>query len=325
MLMTETGLLTGTVLRASSGLYEVDVQALPDESREPRAESREPYFCTLRGRLKNGAPRDRAQPISVGDVVRLRPLETSGGDARGARREGCIEEVLPRRSELGRARAMKSDHVTVANLDQAVIITSLRTPDLNLHRLDRFLVMAEAADVGAVICFNKADLLSIEELKEEVEPWVRLYRDLGYTPIVTSAETGVGIEELRAALRDRISAFIGASGAGKSSLANAVQADLQLATGEVMGIGKGRHTTTGVVLLPLATGGYVVDTPGVKTVSLLERKKVNVPYCFPEFRPLAGDCRFDDCSHRQEPGCAVREAATRGRIHASRYASYLKI
>jgi ribosome biogenesis GTPase len=328
----KTALLKGTVVRAGGGLYEVDVQgdgtSHPEEAQNDGAQpvgANEMMLCTLRGRLKRGK-RVTAQPVSVGDSVLVRPLETFGPDARGRRlREGHIEEVLPRHSLLGRSRYNKTDQVTVANLDQGVVVLSMREPDLSTHRLDRFLVLIEASDLQAIICFNKCDLLRKREFKAEVEPLLKLYGGLGYVAIATSEETGLGIDELRTHLQNHISAFVGSSGVGKSSLVNAVQPGLHLWVGDVMEIGKGRHTTTEVSLHPLAGGGYIADTPGIKTVSLLEQEEVNLPQCFPEFQPFVRACRFNDCSHVHEPGCAVREAVENGEIASSRYESYRKI
>lgn len=361
-------LLTGTVLRAGGGQYEVDVRADGlaghnlDESNNKRSGTNGKdgagsrvragvgnaasddgasiadegsadasisddtvLLCSVRGILKHSRQR-ASQPVSVGDRVRVRPFDSWGPDARGRRlREGTIEAVLPRRSVLARSRFNKTDQITVANLDQAVIVMSLREPELNTHRLDRFLVLAEASDLHAVICLNKCDLLKKRELKSETAPLLKLYNGLGYTTLLVSAETDAGIDELRAALREHISAFVGSSGVGKSSLINAIQPGLRLWVGDVMEIGKGRHTTTEVSLHPLTGGGYLADTPGVKTVALLEREDVDVAQCFPEFRPLLGGCRFNNCSHTREPGCAIRAGAEGGDIAPARYDSYIKM
>jgi ribosome biogenesis GTPase len=312
-------LIEGTVMKSAGGVYEVDV---PEEG-----EGRSPFVCQLGGRLKKGR-REFAQPVSVGDRVRVRPLESSGSNARGQNlREGFIEELMPRTSQLGRSRYNKTSQVTVANLDQVVIVLASREPDLNPHRLDRFLVLAEANDLRAVVVFNKIDLLKKREIKKEIEPLDKLYSSLGYPVILTSAEEGIdmGRKALKKELKGHISAFIGSSGVGKSSLVMMIQPKLELWVGEVMDIGKGRHTTTDVTLHPLDGGGYIADTPGVKTVAMLEQKEIVVAQCFPEFRALLGQCKFNDCTHRSEPGCAVREALENGKVAASRYESYVRL
>jgi ribosome biogenesis GTPase len=315
----DSDLLEGTVMKSGGGVYEVD---MPEEGA-----GRLPFTCQLGGRLKKGR-REFSQPVSVGDRVRVRPLENSGANARGQNlREGFIEELMPRTSQLGRSRYNKTSQVTVANLDQVVIVLASREPDLNPHRLDRFLVLAEANDLRPVVVFNKIDLLKKKEIKKEIEPLEKLYSGLGYPVILTSAEEGIdmGRKALKKELKGHISAFIGSSGVGKSSLVMMIQPKLELWVGEVMDIGKGRHTTTDVTLHPLDGGGYIADTPGVKTVAMLEQKEINVAQCFPEFRALLGQCKFNDCTHRSEPGCAVREALENGKIATSRYDSYVRL
>lgn len=362
-------LLNGTVLRAFSGLYEVDVrapldastavarpeatpfEAVPPETKKPMREkaaktevlkaataqavetqiaieaeqSSDIVLCQVSGRLKKGK-RLMAQPVSVGDRVRVRSLETSGMDARGRTlREGYIEEVRPRTSVLARSRFNKANQITVANLDQAVIVMSLREPELSTHRLDRFLVLAESSELRAVICLNKADLVPKRSLPKATRDIIALYGGLGYQIVTTSAEKDLGVEELRELLRDHISAVLGSSGVGKSSLINAVQPGLHLWVGDVMEIGKGRHTTTDVSLHRLDKGGYIADTPGIKTVSLLEREDVDLAQCFPEFVRLETPCRFNNCKHLHEPGCAVRAAVEAKQINAARYESYRRM
>jgi ribosome biogenesis GTPase len=340
----ETGeLFPGTVLRAvGGGLYDVRLEADPsvlpplvDTNGVPIEDAEDGGLraqCFVSGKLKKGR-RLTSQPIAVGDRVQVRPLPGSGASLSVRRvREGTIEDVLPRSKVLGRSRYGKYLQVTVANLDQIVVVMSLRMPDLSTHRLDRFLVLAEASDLRAVICINKIDLVPKRSRKKEIEPLQKLYGGLGYPVIAVAAEKDENIEELREELKGHISAFVGSSGVGKSSLAMAIQPELQLWVGEVMEIGKGRHTTTEVSLHPLDGGGYIADTPGIKTVTLLEQAEVNLPNCFPEFRRLANDCRFNDCTHTHEPGCAVRaaleEKPAKGeepKVAQARYDSYLRM
>lgn len=309
-------LLTGRVLRAAGGFYEVDI---------PGASSDKTYLCSLRGLFKKGRQQS-TQPVVVGDVVRIRALETSGANARGeVLSEGHIVEVLPRRTQLARSRFGKIDQITVANLDQVAVVLSLREPELNLHRLDRFLVLAESNELKPLIILNKIDLVDEAELQKETDAVREIYEPLGYQVLPVSAEDDRGVEELRQALKDKTSAFVGSSGVGKSSLAGAVQPGLHLWIGDVMEIGKGRHTTTEVSLHSLDFGGYIVDTPGIKTVSLLEVREVDLAQCFPEIRALQPECRFNDCTHDHEPGCAVLAATETGEIIDSRYDSYTKM
>ena len=353
--------LEGTVLHAFSGLYEVDVREglrldetlsaafnavhkpqTSDEARGLLAQKdgsdfdddidddeysfeRDTLLCTVSGKLKIGK-RVLSQVVAVGDRVRVRWLDTFGPNTRRQRmREGYIEEVLPRVTTLGRSRFNKSGQVTVANLDQVVVVMSLREPALNTHRLDRFLVLAESCDLRAVICLNKADMLAKRVLNQETKPLKKLYESLGYRVLIVSAETDLGIKEVRQEMSGHISAFVGSSGVGKSSLVNAIQPGLHLWVGDVMEIGKGRHTTTDVSLHRLDGGGYLADTPGIKTVSLFERQDVDLAQCFPEFRAFENGCRFNNCTHLHEPGCAVREAVEAKTVNAARYESYKRI
>lgn len=311
-------IIRGSVIRASGGWYEVDA---PHKGKPHGLR----LICQTRGLLKKGK-REVSQPVVVGDEVEVRTAPTHGANARGERlQEGSILRVFPRRSELGRARYGKTKQITVANLDLVIIIMSAREPDLNTHRLDRFLVLAEANDLEAVICFNKIDLLKKKEFNQEIVPVRNLYKSLGYRCLTTSTETDEGIDELRQLMTNKISSFVGSSGVGKSSLACEVQPGLHLWIGEVMDIGKGRHTTTEVTLHPIDGGGYLVDTPGIKTVMLLEEHEVNLAECFPEFRPILGQCRFNNCTHRDEPDCAIRQGVENKKITEPRYQSYLRI
>lgn len=237
---------------------------------------------------------------------------------------GMIEEILPRDNELVRGAAGGSRYLDViaANLDILVAVHSLREPDFNSARLDRFLLIAEAAEIPAMIVLNKTDLVSYGEQEDATAP----YRSTGYSVILTSASTDEGVDELRAALTGRISVVVGPSGVGKSSLLNRVQPGLRLRTGEISeSTGKGRHTTTTAELLPLTGGGWVADTPGLRELAIREVEAEDLGWLFPEFRPYLAQCKFSNCSHREELGCAVAEAVERGEIAESRYRSYRRV
>lgn len=254
-------------------------------------------------------------PVAVGDRVEILVGESGV--------EGVIEAVLPRLKSLIRRSGSERERQTlVANLELAVIVFAAAEPRLDSFKLDRFLVIAEDVELDALIVVNKADLVAPGELEEQLDP----YRAIGYETVIASRETGQGIDVLRERLRGRISAFCGPSGVGKSSLLNAVQPGLRLKTGAVGELTHaGRHTTVRAELLPLPFGGWVADTPGLRQVEFWDLPQEDVAFCFREFAPLMGQCRFPNCRHRTEPGCAVRAALEAGEIHPRRYQSYLQL
>jgi ribosome biogenesis GTPase len=254
--------------------------------------------------------------VSVGDRVQISRAQSKTD-------VGYIEEILPRQTQFGRTRVNKLPQVIVANLDLLLVIFAARNPQLKLRMLDRFLVTAEASGMLPVICINKIDLVKLEKLKAQMA----LYEGIGYDVIYTSIVTGAGIDEMRAAMKDRISAIVGSSGVGKSSLLNEIQPGLQLRVGDVdERMHKGQHTTTEVALLPLRFGGFVADTPGIRTLGLFEiDDEQGLDIHFPEMRPYIPECKFAACTHQHEPGCAVKSAVEGGKISELRYDSYLRI
>jgi ribosome biogenesis GTPase len=240
----------------------------------------------------------------------------------GAADEGLIEEVLPRESAFTRLGFRGREQTIVANLSQLVIVFACAEPNPDLYRLDRFLASAELAGLDALIVANKADLVSPDApdclFSEHVQA--------GYTLLPVSAREGKGLEPLRERLAGKVSAFSGPSGVGKSSLLNALQPGLSLRTTDIGYVTfKGRHTTVAAELLPLDCGGWAADTPGLRQLELSERDPGEIAASFREFRPLLGECRFRDCSHLREPGCALASAAERGTIPARRLESFRAI
>jgi ribosome biogenesis GTPase len=294
-------LLTGLVTRSQSGFYTVRL----GEGRT--------IVCTLPGRFKQGR-RTVKNPVVVGDHVSFRLLGET---------EGVIERIADRRNELARTAAGGTGikQVLAANLDLVIFAMALREPQLNTARLDRFLLAAEQAEIPPLICFTKLDLGTRAEAEEAAHPYQGIY------PVtLTSAATGEGVERLRALLAGKVSAIIGSSGVGKSSLLNALQPGLQLKFAAVSAItGKGRHTTTTAELIPLDVGGYLADTPGLRELAPWDLSAEELPELFPEMRPYLGACRFARCTHLHEPGCAVRRAVEEGLIDPRRYQSYVKI
>jgi ribosome biogenesis GTPase len=283
------------VLRAVGGVYTVELDG-------------EPIECSLRGRIKLDKSIGR---VAVGDVVELE------------RPDDVIIGVLPRTNRIARRKGSgRREQVIAANTDRLAAVFALARPEPVYALLDRFLVLAEANGIPAFVVANKADLGTETEMRTKFG----LYEGIGYDVIHTSAKQGRGIEDLGERLAGHVTIFVGPSGAGKSSLLNALQPGLGLQVGEVsQSLQRGRHTTVAACLHPLDRGGYVVDTPGLGTLRFSEVGSKKLDVCFPEFRPHLGHCRFDDCVHVHEPGCAVRDALSEGTVAEGRYESYLRI
>lgn len=259
------------------------------------------YECKARGIFK----KNKITPL-VGDKVKINILSEEP-------KEGWIEEIQERAVELFRP--------AVANVDQAVIVFALKSPDPHLNLLDKILLLGEYAGLELTICFNKADLMKGDA---DYERYKAIYELAGYNVIMTSTKTGEGIETVRNLLKDKISVFAGPSGVGKSSMLNVIQPGLQLKTGEVSEkIKRGKHTTRHTELIELEFGGWVVDTPGFTSLDLDFIDMAELADLFQEFREFEGHCRFNDCMHVNEPDCAVKAAIESGHIHQNRYDSYL--
>jgi ribosome biogenesis GTPase len=275
-----------------------------------QAEDGHEVRCNVRRVLKTMSI-DGRNVVAVGDRVWFRPV----GD------EGMIENVEPRRGTITRGYRRR-EHVIVSNVDQLLIVSALAEPGLKLPLIDRYLISAEKGGVRPIIVLNKSDLVDLAPYQ-----WVvGLYTQLGYETIPTSAANGQGLARLREVLAQGATAFSGQSGVGKSSLLNAIQPGLNLRVREVSDwTAKGKHTTTTAELIRLASGGYVVDTPGLRQFELWNVEQAEIEAYFIEFRPYIPLCKFPDCSHVHESGCAVKDALYRGQIHTGRYESYLKL
>ena len=270
------------------------------------------FNCTVRGILTE-IETGFINPVAVGDHV----MVTEDG-ANGL----VIEEVLPRQMILARPDPFLApkQQVIAANVDLLLIVSAWWNPTIWLELIDRYLVVAQRTGIEPLICINKVDLMTEDD---DYEATVQPYYDLGKRVLRTSATNGVGVEELREALRDRTTAVVGMSGTGKSSLLSAVQPELKLRTKEVSEVnGQGQHTTTQSTLLQLDFGGYVADTPGIKEFGLGGLTRIELQDYFPDILAFAPGCRFSNCSHITEPDCAVQAAEEAGLIPESRAHSY---
>jgi ribosome biogenesis GTPase / thiamine phosphate phosphatase len=273
-----------------------------------------------RDRFKKGKSERFADSVpgpTVGDEVSFLPHP-----------EDRILEVYPRRNHLSRRAAVPmpgaaaGEQVIAANLDLAVPVFAVANPEPKWNLLDRYLAASEAAGIPALVCLTKADLAEENVLAIAAE-----YRAIGYPVVLTSSMTGRGLSELAQALAGRTSILLGKSGVGKTSLLNALEPGLGRRVAEISSAtGKGRHTTTSAELFPLAAGGSLIDSPGVREFGLWGIAREELADLFPEMRPYAGKCKFGlDCSHDEEPGCALRQAVVAGRVSPRRYASYIHL
>ena len=273
------------------------------------------FTCVTRRILKTLSTNQR-QVVVTGDRVYFRDAKSPDG-----RCEGVIERVEPRYGTLSRT-SWNRKHVVVANVEQALIITSAAEPRLKPNLIDRLLVTCERSGIKPVICINKIDLVNPASL----QPLVGVYARMGYRTVLFSAKTGFNMRRLRHILVGRESVVVGQSGVGKSSALNAIDPTLNLKVGEVSRENdKGRHTTTTARLLKLSFGGYVVDTPGVRQFMLWDVEPNEVVGYYRDLRPYENLCKFPDCAHLYEASCAVKDSVADGRLDARRYESYLAI
>ena len=292
---------TATVVRATGSWYDV----LHDG---------ETVRCRIRGRLRLKGVRS-TNPVVVGDEVACEADE--GGDY-------VIADILPRRNYVIRraSNLSKESHIIAANVDQALLMASLRSPETPTEFVDRFLVTCEAYKVPVTILLSKLDLQDAEAVAE----FRAVYAGAGYRVLEVSVREGRGVEEVRELLAGRTTLVSGNSGVGKSTLIQAIDPSLDIRTGEISeSHHKGRHTTTFSTMYPLAGGGAVIDTPGIKGFGLIDIDEAELWHYFPEMMRVAPACRFYNCTHTHEPGCAVTEAVKAGEIAWPRYESYLKI
>jgi ribosome biogenesis GTPase / thiamine phosphate phosphatase len=303
-------MIRGTVIKSTGSWYNVR-----------REDSGQVVKCRIVGkfRLNN---MNLTNPVAVGDIVEFE-LE--------AEENGMIKKITPRRNYVARQSPRRKHdlHLLAANVDQAMLFVTIVEPQLKQGFIDRFLLMTEPQDIPTIIVFNKSDLYDDEDMAL-FEDMKNIYENIGYTVILISATEGVGLEELKAVLKDKITMVSGQSGVGKSSAVNAIQPQMILRTGDISDYsGKGQHTTTFAEMLELDFGGNLIDTPGIKTLAFNNLEPMDVAHNFREFFKLSEHCKFgSSCLHRNEPGCAVKEALTHqeeGGVSDMRYQNYLQI
>lgn len=275
------------------------------------------FECRLRGKLRLDDEKV-TNPVAVGDFVSFK-LEND--------HEGVILEILPRDNYIIRksTRKKKHSHRLAANIDQAMLIITLAYPRTSLGFIDRFLVSCETFRIPAVLVFNKSDQMD-DEMMAYYKDLKFDYEDVGYKVLITSATEKHGLEELKEQLAGKTTLIAGHSGVGKSSLINAIAPHIEQKVGEVSdAVQKGVHTTTYAEMFTLNDDTFIIDTPGIKELGLWDVGDEELSHYFPEMREFIGECKFNNCTHIHEPGCAFREAMEEGKIPPSRYESYLSI
>jgi len=297
--------MTGLVIKSTGSWYTV------------RINSGEVIDCRLKGKIRLD-DRKTTNPIAVGDIVDV------DRDKDGSNQ---ITNIHARKNYIIRKsiNLSKQSHIIASNLDQAILLATIVAPRTSLGFIDRFLVTAEAYQIPAKIVFNKKDLLD-EDMIELQDDIIKLYKDIGYECFSISAFNTNDIDFLKTLLKDKTTLISGHSGVGKSTLVNAIDKELDLKIGDISAAHlKGMHTTTFAELFPLSFGGNIIDSPGIKELGLVEMKKKEVAHYFPEMLAKMNACKFNNCLHVNEPGCAILKAVDTGTISQERYQSYLSI
>lgn len=298
--------MQGLVIKSTGSWYEV----LTEEGKT--------INCRIKGKFRT-LDIKTTNPVAVGDHVEIEPEPDQ--------ETGIIKTLKPRKNYIIRksVNLSKQAQIIAANLDQAFLIVTLASPRTSLGFIDRFLVTAEAYDIPAKLIFNKLDLFSDEGI-EILKEYQRIYETAGYPCYSVSALKETNIDQIRALLKGKVTLVSGHSGVGKSTLINALLPGKELKTAEISDWSdKGKHTTTFAEMFELPFGGYLIDTPGIRELGIFDIEKQELGRLFPEIRKLMGDCRFHNCRHVNEPGCAVLSALNEGKFEVSRYESYLSI
>ncbi|MDI3526667.1 MAG: ribosome biosis GTPase / thiamine phosphate phosphatase [Tenuifilum sp.] len=295
----------GLVLKSTGNRYKV------------RLENGKTLDCVARGRLRLNEIKT-TNPLTVGDWVDVEVRDDG---------TGLITLIHERKNYIIRkaTNLSREAHIIAANIDQALLIVTITQPETQLAFIDRYLVTAEAYRIPTILVFNKVDLID-EPLKPVLNSYISIYESIGYKCLQVSAKENINIDLLKETLKDKVSLLSGNSGVGKSTLINLIEPGFNLKTAEISAAHlKGRHTTTFSEIFELSFGGYIIDTPGIKSFGLVDIDKNELYHFFPEIFKLSEKCKYYNCTHIHEPGCAVIEAAEKGEIAPSRYLSYLSI
>lgn len=299
--------MKGIVIKSTGSWYNV------------RLEDHSVIKCRMAGKIKLDDLK-LTNPVAVGDEVTIE-IENS------EEIRGVIKTISPRKNYVVRQSPRKKHqlHFLASNVDQVMLIVTMVEPNLKPGFIDRFLLMTETYSIPVTIVFNKSDIYNIEDMEAY---WLQhsLYTSIGYNVLMASSVDGQGISRLKDILQNKTTLIAGQSGVGKSTLVNAIEPNLDLKTEEVSEFsGKGQHTTTFAEMFELSFGGYIIDTPGIKTLAFSHLEVMDVAHNFREIFALSGECRFADCTHRNEPKCAVKQALEEGNISPVRYTNYLTI
>ena len=299
--------MKGTIYKSTGSWYSV------------KGEDAAFYKARLKGKFKMDGITS-TNPIAVGDEVAFEMEDELENRV-------MITELFPRRNYVNRISPAnrRMHHIIASNLDQSLLVATLKDPRTSVGFIDRFLVTCEAFHIPAIVLFNKADIYGEQEMAL-FEERKAMYQGVGYKVLLTSVRTKEGIDVLRDVLHDRMTLISGHSGVGKSSLINEILENENIRTSEVSDwSGKGMHTTTFAEMYDLPKGGRLIDTPGMREFAIADISKQELSHYFPEMRAVMNDCQFNDCMHINEPGCAVKKAVIKGEIHEERYVSYLTI
>ncbi len=299
--------MKGIVTKSTGSWYEV------------KNEAGEWMLCRIRGKFRIKGIKT-TNPVAVGDWVDYQQEPD--------KETGVITYIYPRKNYLLRRsiNLSKQYHILAANIDKVFVTATLVQPETSTVFIDRILVTAEAYNIPAVILLNKVDLLNTEDLKQQKENFLNIYQKAGYPVLEVSAKTGNNIDRLKALMKEQTSMFAGHSGTGKSSLINAIEPELNLKIGDISQAHRqGKHTTTFAQMYDLSFGGHIIDTPGIRGFGVVDMKPDELDSYFPEIFKHKQDCKFNNCRHLNEPGCAVKPAVKTGDIPLSRYKSYLQL